>query len=888
MLKLSAVALLLAMSCGGAGSSCGGGGCGGCGDGTYQFPQEDPNRPDAIVQDEVVRVRATQDLLDFLKPQLPEVIRTSFAQGSGINVDQDGVIHIPIPDTDLGGFSAFLTGSAEIREAEALIWLDDLENKLDLRFEEPGGVRLTMDNLRLGVLVKVKGEIGFDFGLFELTSDAACPVTGDLGPLGPGPLEHAAEVSVDALIEPGVGPNPDYNLDIRASIDGVSIDELNIDVATDCSQPECQDNVVGEPRCLECEILCGGADLVADLVTGLINLIEPLLTNLLRPIIEDLLGDTLNDLNGNSAKIETQIALADLLPLDGLKAANPAGVLVAPTPGIFPVLDRGAGLGMEITVNGGAEGEIADCIGDLEPFVINKGPVPDLMGTDMMNRPYHIGATLASSYINQIFYALHRSGSLCLKIGSQDVRELTGGAFTLNASLLSLIASDISQLAEDTAPVIIELKPRTPGFVELGTGEVIGMDAEGNDVYDHLIKLSLQELGIAFHVLMHDRYVRIFEVTTDIFVGLNITVLPDNSLQIAVGELRIDNFEETFNEVLPNANFAEVLPTLLDIALGAFLNQALVFDVDITNTISDALNGAPIFMRVNEIFRDGIQQDYLSLTLTLTSSRTGNLSLAANTHAKVHEEPGLLERLQDPDQGRTDGRLEGRLRQMPTGRVRLQVGQGLVEDGALEYQLRVDRGLWRSFHKAQPNGTLVFKDPHLKMPGEHLIEVRARYKDDYQTLDPTPVELKALVDPFAPSLSARMAEQGVVARVQDSETKDGTTLQLEAKLDEGEWFEVSVQALAEAPEKAMAELPFAMLGSAQALQLRARDASGNVSAVATMKLGLRADDPGAQAPTGCACHETGSAHAHGTDGLLILGLLIIVFALWRLYAPLKK
>ncbi len=872
------------MSCSGAGSSCGGG-CGGCGDGTYQFPLEDPARPDAILQNEVVRVRATQDLLDFIKPQLPEVIRTSFATGNGITVDSDGVIHVPIPDTDLGGFSAFLTGNAEIREAEVLIWLDDLENKLDLQFEEPSGVRLTMDNLRIGVQVKVAGEIGFDFGLFELTSDAVCPVTGDLGPLGPGPLQHAAEISINSLIEPGVGARPDYNLDIRASVDGVAINDLNIDVATDCSQPECQDRVVGEPRCLECEILCGGADLVADLITGLVNLIEPLLTNLLRPIVEDLLGDTLNGLNGNSAKLETQIALGDLLPIQGLQGANPAGVLVAPEPGAFPVLDRGTGLGMEITIDGGAEGELADCVGDLENFVVNRGPVPELMGTDMQNRPYHIGATLASSYINQILYTLHRSGSLCIKLGSKDIKELTGGGFSLNASLLSLLASDLSQLASDTAPVIIELKPRQAGFVELGSGEVIGQDDMGNDVYDNLIKISLQQLGLAFHVLMHDRYVRVFEVTTDIFVGLNVTVLPDNSLQAAVSELRIENFEETFNELLPNANFAEVLPTILDIALGAFLNQALVFDVDITDTISEALDGAPIFLRVNEIFRDGIQQDYLTLTMTLTSSRTGNLSLAAQTYASVHPtEPELLERMESKAPNRPD-----RLRQMPTGRVRLNVGTGQVEERALEYQLRVDGGLWRNFHRARPDGTVLIEDPHLMIPGDHQVEVRARYQDDYQTLDPTPVELSVRVDPFAPSLSARPNAQGVEVRVQDSETKNGAELSLELRLDGGEWSPVAMNAMTEAPQKAAAQLDMAMLGSAQLLELRARDASGNTSSVASVKLGLRAAQPDAQdSPSGCACHETGSTHAHGTDGLFIFGLLVIVFALWRLYAPLKK
>lgn len=881
LLRLSVLGLLLAMSCGG--GSCGGaGGCGGCGDGSYTFPEGDPSRPDAVIQDEVVRVRVNQDFLDFIKPQLPALIAQQLGSaGGGTFVDANNILHIPLPD-----INAFDIGIADarLRQAEALLFLNDLDDAMDIRFEEPNGTRLIIDRIRLGVELRIKEDV--------LGSTSSCPVYGDLGPRNPGEPKHATEISIEAIIDPGVGPGPDYDLDIRVNVDSVSIDALALDVAGSggargyCAEPECRDcavEVAGtclDPggRCVECNIFCGGVtNAVVGLATALIDLVRPLLNRILTPIVEGLLGNVLNNLNGSSAKLETQVDLAAMAGIAALKNAGPLGVFVAPTPGRFPVLNRGGPeLGMEITVNAGAEGEIADCIGMLEDFVPNKGPVPDPPATDSRNRPYHMFTTFASSFLNQSLYAIHRNGTLCIRLGSEDVRDLTGGAFTLNASLLSILASDISQLADDTAPVIIELKPRNAGKIDLGTGELIGQDADGNDVYDWLMKLTLEDLGVAFHVFMHDRYVRVFEVTTDIFVGLNVVVQPDNTLQVALGELRIDDFTETFNEILPNADFADVLPTLLDLALGAVLNQSLTFDLDITNAVSDALGGAPIFLRVNDIYRDGIQEDYLSMTLTFTSSAGGNLMLSADTQA----------RLQDGDNGLLRWTEAGR---ETTGKLRLQVGADYDLAHPLEYQVRVDRGLWRVPQAADAQGVLTVTDAKLRLPGKHEVEVRARYKGDYQSLDATPATLTAVVDPLAPQLKTRTVADGVEVVVTDTLTQDPQRLVLMARNDGGAWRQLPLITLAEG--EALALVPWSDVQGVDRLELQAMDPADNISKVASVRLGLSADPAtpsaapdGPEATTGCACHDThGLPHSHNEWPLVLfaLGLGVLIYRLRR-------
>ncbi len=872
LLRLLVLGLLFAISCGG--GSCGGGGCGGCGDGTYTFPADDPSRPDAVIQDEVVRMRINQDFLDFLKPQFPDLIAQQLGGSAGTYVDGNNILHIPLPDVN-----AFDIGIADarLREGEALIFLDDLDNAIDIQFEEPNGIRLTIDRIRLGLEVKIKENV--------LGTTSSCPIFGDLGPRNPGDPKHATELSIEALIEPGVGPQPNYDLDIRIDVADVTIDGFDIDVAGSsvyCAEPECRDCLleVGNTcldvggRCVECRVFCGGVtNATVGLINGLIDLVRPLLNGILTPIVNGILGNSLNSLNGSSAKVETEIDLAGLAGIDALKNANPLGIFIAPTPGDFPVLSRGGSeLGMEITVNAGAEGEIADCIGMLEDFVPNKGPVPEPPAVDSRGRPYHLFATFAGSFLNQSLYAIHRNGTLCLRLSSEDVRDLTGGAFTLNASLLSILASDLSQLADDTAPVIIELKPRNQGKLDLGTGEITGQDATGEDIYDWLMKTQIEDLGIAFHVFMHDRYVRVFEVTTDIFVGINIVVLPDNKLELALGELRIDDFTETFNEILPNANFADVLPTLLDLALGAVLNQSLTFDVDITNAVSDALGGAPVYLRINDIYRDGIQADYLSMTMTFTASVGGNLMLAANTQADLHEDNGLL-RWTD------DGRQS-------TGKLRLAVDDR-NSPFEMEYQVRVDSGLWRAPRVANAQGVLTVTDAKLRIPGTHEIEVRARYRGDYQSLDATPVVLSVLVDPNAPRIRTRTVDAGIEVQVRDLLTEDVQDLVLMGRYDGGAWQQLPL--ISVAPGEGLAVIDWADLGDAERLELQATDAMDNLSKISSVRLGLDVRPAQAsQAPvvdeSGCSCHDTeGVPHAHNEWPLALFALVfgVLVFRLRR-------
>ena len=358
-------------------------------------------------------------------------------------------------------------------------------------------------------------------------------------------------------------------------------------------------------------------------------------------------------------------------------------------------------------------------------------------------------------------------------------------------------------------------------------------------------------------------------------------VLPDNSLEVNIGELRIDDFNEVFNELLPNADFAMVLPTLIDLALQALITNQLKFNLDITNVLSDALGGAPIFLRINDVVRDGIQDDFMTLTMTFTATRSTNLSLAAETFAVLHENDGLHKK-------------DEFARIKPTGRIRMNVGTPLAysDQQALEYQIRVDRGVWRVPYPARPDGTVYVADSHLMLPGTHLVQVRARYQDQYETLDATPAEFEVLIDPIAPHVAARMNDAGLRIDVEDAHSP-ARDLSLFGRFDdESDWFEIDlepqettepVDASAEvSAQNALATGLFdlAEAGTHETLHLKGKDAIGNESPVIMVRIGqnaqLETDAANAQA---CACQSLGSKQqgrsASTLGGLALLGALLV-------------
>ena len=839
------LAPLMALSCAG-GTTCGEE----PGSGGYEYA--------GAIQPDVGRVRITQDFLDFIRPQLSKAIRAALsapvdgsdtgnagdagngASSGDITIDDDNVLHLKIPDAELLDIGV---AKADLRNAEAYLWMSELADKLELTFEEPSSVRVKFSNLRLGLALTLKEE--------ALGADSACPVFSELGPDGPGPLPHAALIDVEAFITAGVGPDPARNLDVRVTVDGIDINDLALEVADAsvyCDEPECQDcaleigSTCSDPggRCAECVTFCGAiTDATLTLASSLIDIIAPLIQGFVTTTVERVVDQALAGLNATPAKVETQASLASAAGLPTPPTTHPLGFFVGLEPGDFPVIDRGTGLGMELPMAGGADGDASACVPIQDAFVPAQGPLPTLPATDQLGRPYHLGATLSASFLNQVLWAVERSGQLCMNLTTRDIFTLTDGGFILNASILSLLAPELGKLATNEAPVMVELKPRHPGRIELGSSEVVGQDQDGNDVLDWMIKLSLEELGVAFHVRIHDRYVRVFEVTTDIFVGLSLQALADDDrLEVSVGEIRIDNFEENFNEILHGTDFAQLLPTIIDLALGAVLNDEIKLDLDLDDALSSVFPGDTFGLRVNEIYRDGLENDHLTMTLTVTTStestsqlksglRSGLISQSTSkpsANASSSSSSSASDRANlgvDPAHPHTprvtyDPTRSGLVvpakfgtgaRGLSTGHLSLNIPSTQASesetstddtDGAREairlYQVRVDHGVWRHPRPLQPTGAFTSTLPVLRVPGHHTVDVRTVHieGDGRRVADPRPASFDVFVDLTPPEVTSHPSPDGVslVLEVSDNEPEPDALTLLGRTPGEETWFEI--------------------------------------------------------------------------------------------------
>ena len=172
--------------------------------------------------------------------------------------------------------------------------------------------------------------------------------------------------------------------------------------------------------------------------------------------------------------------------------------------------------------------------------------------------------------LEQLGFAVFNGGVLCLALDSYDVHKLTKGAFSLTAGALDLLAGGhLAQYVDPKAPVYITLAPEEPPVFTLGAGTM-------NDPH---LQLSLKKMHIGIYVYMYERYARLFEVSADISAGLNITrddMTHELHIAVATGPT-IDHFVQTYNELMPGVDFGDVLPGLINVALGALLSQQISF-----------------------------------------------------------------------------------------------------------------------------------------------------------------------------------------------------------------------------------------------------------------------------------------------------------------------
>ncbi|MDE0883247.1 MAG: hypothetical protein OSB21_11675 [Myxococcota bacterium] len=719
-------ALLVVLS-----SGCGGG-CGGCaGAEGYTYPSR--ASVDTVPVADAMKLRITRDGLDFFRQAIPPLLDQALAdQGAA-----QGQITVPVPGTVFNWAQPPIEGDifvADGRDGSPVstmsIFTEAFHDRLEMSFlDERDGIQITIRDLQIGLDVVLGADVNLSvFGRRLTGIDAACV----LGNGNNGPPEHALRVTVDIKLYPSV--DNEHRLDVDINVRDFSVDDfdLNIHAGTPwrCDDGDlCVLGICLDQSDRECsQVLCPALDGLFNVVERLVELVEPalspVLTGLGETLVNNLVPPTplLSDMQMNPGEL-----IADL---PSMRRALPLGIHAAAMGGALQVNcdDRAQGgcadspsVGMDIAMQLGFEAVVegeenfpAGCIqiGDELPRFSAPTPIPlpprwsDETGAQ---HSYALGFGLSESGLNQMGWALFTSGLLCIDISTADLGELTGNSDLLTSGMFGLLAGEIMALAGPSAPVMVRLRPNSQPEFEMLAG------AGPNDPQ---MKMVLNEMKMEVFIAVDRRFVRAFAVLMDIDMALQLS--PESNeegqsilvVQVADGP-NVGNFDVVYDEPVAGSDLGDTLPALVDLVLGNFLQDSLRFEVDLAQTLSDAL-GTPVSASIGQVEVRGESGDELVIYADLAVGQTLPSTLSYLPGVAQLDHSSLLSAT--PQGLRASGEL----------RIQMQNYEGL------EYSYRVDGGPWRVWQSADAQGWFLLRQPKLGLVAKHRIEMRANLQSAWR------------------------------------------------------------------------------------------------------------------------------------------------------------
>ncbi len=762
--RVAGISLALIFSVG-----CGGGGCGGC---TAAEDYTYPSRPavDTVPVADAMKLRLTRDGLDFFRQAIPPLLDQALANQEG----EEGEIRVPVPGTVFEWGQSPIEGDifvADGRDGSPVstmsIFTQAFRDRLSMKFlDERDGIQLTIRDLQIGLDVILGADVALSVLGRRLTGiDAACV----MGNGNDGPPEHAMRVTVDIKLFPAV--DNEHQLDVDVDVRDVSIDgvDLSINAGTDW---RCDDGdlcVLG--FCLdqsdrECSvILCPALDGVFNVVERLVQLIEPALTPVLTQlgefIVNNLVPPTplVTDLQAQTGEL-----IADL---PSLSKAKPLGIHAAAMGGAFQVNcdDRDPGdcedsdnVGMDIAMELGFEAVVegeedfpSGCIAlpDELPRFSAPTPVtlpPRWIDEDGEARRYALGFGLSESGLNQLGWGLYTSGVLCIDINTADIGQLTGTPGLLTSGMFGLLAGEIMSLAGPSAPVMVRLRPTTePRFNMIA-------NAGPNDPQ---MQMQIDAMKMEVFIAIDQRFVRAFAVLMNIDMALQLGPEANDQgdpvlvVQVADGP-NIGDFEVVYDEPVVGSDLGGTLPALIDLVLGTFLQDSLRFEVDLADTLSQALS-TPVSASIDHVEVRGTEGDELTVFMNLAVGEQLPSSMNFITRVVSVDHQSLV---REQASGLT-----------ATGSVRLMMegSQGL------EYSYRVDGGPWRRWTTASSEGWLTVTQPKLGLVGDHRIELRVRAQGDWRAVPKAVAPVMVRTQAAPPALALEETRSGWTIRILHSD-----------------------------------------------------------------------------------------------------------------------
>jgi hypothetical protein len=374
---------------------------------------------------------------------------------------------------------------------------------------------------------------------------------------------------------------------------------------------------------------------------------------------------------------------------------------------------------------------------------------PDFRGeappVTMTNPPYHMALGVSSPFLNLALNQAEQGGALCLQLNNNTVGLLTTGLFkTFLPSLGKLATRD----GKD-APVMVVLRPGKAPTAKVGAGGT-----------SPLITIAMPDLTIDFYAMIDDRFARLFSLTADIVLPLQLTFSGCTSVTPAIGDLNmlITNIRTGNAEMLAEdpSVLADLIPAVIGLAQPALASALKPIDLPSLGAFKLKVNAAKGVGNISGT----MEYNHLALYATMLPNGAACATVTPRTSAQLirSEIPNAAEM-----------RLQGK--PLPLPKAVIAVGSAGVK-GTPEYSYRVDGSLWTAF--AGVKGDLLeVAAPQFLIQGRHLIEVRSRVAEDpHGVSEGIPVPFFVDWDPPAVSFAADRLHDRLVLTAHDVLTPD--------------------------------------------------------------------------------------------------------------------
>ena len=463
-------------------------------------------------------------------------------------------------------------------------------------------------------------------------------------------------------------------------------------------------------------------------------------------------------------------------------------------PGSYAEVEEG---GLSLGVITGAGAELNRCVPPAPLPVTEEPPRATALRSNVApdGQEYDFGLGISQTTIDQFLWSVYTSGATCLGITSATVAQL-------NSSTLQILLPTLGELTRGPAPIAITIAPQMPPEAVIGANRLSAPNADGErELEEPLITVNWPDLWLDFHAFMEGRWTRLFSLKANIILPLGVTFSPDGGIIPLLGDLNaaLTEIEIANDQILldDTTRISTLLPALTGPLIGVALSSlsepialpdvlgfslaprdgsvrgisegdedfiAVFADLAVTMDLEDMMEAGDVEDAEMSVDMEGQGQR----TRFSTDRRSSERALPTHTlsqdvrSAYVHINTSRPLEAHEPLPRHDDTVLETRahLKQIhappvsswihaphqpelyPTVSLNLEASMaGLNEapdDFHAEFSWQVDGQGWHPFSAARE---IVIRDPAFMLPGDHLIEVRARIPDDIFSLDPTPVAL---------------------------------------------------------------------------------------------------------------------------------------------------